>query len=127
MWAERDFTKILLLLNQLPRWSRFVEAYSSDEEEAEKYADLPESDKKEPYFPPLSHYTPEVEVLTNLLDAVQQLTIVTIAANSTKKSSIPKFVPSSRPRTALQRIRDRRKKAKSAERHKRLASALLGQ
>lgn len=59
----------------------------------------------EPPAPPMSSYTPEVERLDGIHDAIQQLIAVTLAAAGVK--NVPKVKPRPRPRTARDDVQHR--------------------
>lgn len=116
LWAERRFDAILTIVDHLPRNSAYMQALTDDDAWAEAVIDLPQSDR--PPSVRLADWSPELEMLTNLYDRVGELIRVTaMAAGSRPKRA----QPAPRPRTALDRVRARRRKAQ----HSLLVSVLL--
>lgn len=54
------------------------------------------------YAPPMSTWSPQVELLTSILDAVRESGVMAVMAAGAKGIQPPK--PSPRPKTALQRV-----------------------
>ncbi len=75
-----------------------------------------------PAKPSQATWTPEMSALANLNDAVQNLTRVTVMANSGKGKQAPQFNPYPRPESALERAITRTR----WEKHEALADRLLG-
>jgi len=103
LWRQRRWRKLLSLIDQLPRASRFMEALAADEDLARLY--LEHADDDEP--PPgerWSDWTPERDGLARVEDAIQLLTR-TVAAVGGAKNSSP-FKPAARPRSAMDDVRD---------------------
>jgi len=121
MWQDRQWRKLLSFIDHLPRNSYYVEAASNDEEHARMLLEASENQPKREYRPPMSLWTMEAEILADIADRVQQLTITTRAANSRKGAKLPKFVPYARPRHAIEPLR----RARRQERHEALARRVL--
>ena len=75
-----------------------------------------------PALPSQATWTPEMNALASLNDAIQNLTRVTVMANSGKGKAAPAFTPYPRPESALERATMR----KRWEKHEALADRLLG-
>lgn len=114
---ECEFRFVLNVVDHLPRNSAFVQAMTDDEEWAAQVLDGPQPEKKPPAVR-MADWSPEMEMLTNLLDAVRELTRVAAMAGGSKPKKTP---PAPRPRTALDRLRERRREAK----HRRVVAAVL--
>lgn len=103
-----------MVLNHLPRASHFRQATADDDEWAEEYLAQERVGKVEPPPSlPMSEFTHEVELLSMVVELLQ-------ATNSNLRvlaheKNPPKVKPMPRPRTALDRARDRRRAAKFAE------------
>lgn len=89
---------------------------AGDEEVAEQM--LREGHATPPASPPLTDFDPTVRALADLYDRVGTLISVVHATTGKKSPPIPPF---QRPRTALQRLRERRRWTK----HRDLVSRLL--
>jgi hypothetical protein len=77
--------------------------------------------KPEEWAPPLATWTPEVGLLADVVDAVNQLRIAFIAANTEKGKQPPKFTAYPRPKSALEKVR----KVSEYERRKAKHDALV--
>lgn len=106
LWRDRRWRTLLNHIDRLPGHSSFSAAVSMDEEHAkmvaEAVANRPKSDEQDERGPALTTWTPEVAMLTNILDAVRSLQHSLIAVNSGKGKSPEHPKPSPRPRTALE-------------------------
>lgn len=115
-WRSRRWRRLLNIIDQLPRDSRYVEAMSLDEQLAERLLDRP-TDRKPPRRR-LSDWSVQVELLTAILDRLGELTQAIAALGGAK----PKKVPSAPvPATAMDRLRNR----KRFEKHHSLVSRVL--
>ena len=97
---------MLDLILQFDRTSKFREAQLNDEEWAREVIDLPQLERNAP--PPMSQFTPEVELLTYIGESLQAVHGALVALGQGKPQH-PRPLP--RPRTALDRIRDERRAA----------------
>lgn len=70
--------------------------------------------------PPISSWSPEVELLADIADELKALRTVLIAVNS-EKGRAPKLKPTPRPRTMLDKVRASHRRAK----HETLANRVL--
>ncbi len=75
-----------------------------------------------PSAPSQATWTPEMSALASLNDGIQNLTRVTVMANSGKGKAAPSFQPYPRPESALDRALIR----KRWENHEKLADRMLG-
>lgn len=105
---SRRFRQVLALLGQLPRTSR-VKAAIMNDDEILAGIDLGDPEEAEDSGPELTDWSMTVEMLASVYDAINALIGVTIQVNSDKRRSMPKPLP--RPRTAIDRARERRRKA----------------
>lgn len=99
LWRSRQYRKLLNLIDHLPRASFYNEALGDDEELALLLADRPMPEPVEH----LSQWTKENELLALLVDRVNDLLTIFIAANS--RQAPPRIAPLLRPSTAIQRAR----------------------
>lgn len=113
---ECEFRFVLNVVDHLPRHSAYVQALSDDDEWAERVIDNPQPERGPSVR--MADWSPELEMLTNLFDAVRELTRVTAMSAGAKPKKVN---PAPRPRTALDRVRARRRKAQ----HNRLVTILL--
>lgn len=104
LWQRRDLRYLLNLIDHLPRDSFFSEAVAQDEDHARMLLAHPSSRGSTAYAPPLSTWSPEVELLTSILDAVQTAGIMSANVQGAK---LPAPKPAPRPRTAVERLRTR--------------------
>jgi hypothetical protein len=76
--------------------------------------------KQQDSAPPMSSWTPEVDVLHTIADRLGGLGYLIRASNGDKQAKPPPALP--RPKTALPKIKQQRR----MEQHKKLAARLLG-
>jgi len=117
LWQQRRWRCLLSLVDALPRHSAYVEALCDDDELAE-YLLTAETSAADRAWTPLSQYTPELEMATNLYDRLGEL-IQAVTASAGARP--PKIRPYPRPRTAADRIRHRR----AQDRHRTLVARML--
>lgn len=77
--------------------------------------------KPEEWAPPLASWSPEVGLLADVVDAVNQVRITLVAANLERGKTPPPFKPYPRPRSALEKVR----KVSEYERRKASHEALV--
>lgn len=118
LWDERRFDFILTVVDHLPRNSAYVQAITDDEEWAEAVLNNPAPDSDTPASVRLADWSPELEMLTNLYDRLGELIRVVAMTAGSRPKRVP---PAPRPRTALDRVRARRRNAT----HNRLVSIML--
>jgi hypothetical protein len=130
LWRERRWTRLLDLIDRLPSHSQYAAAASMDEEHAEMLAEAlaaraAESDDDKNSGPALTGWTPEVAVMTNVLDAVRQVTHAIVAVNSEKGKTPESPKPAPRPVTPLERAMRRAEFQRKKGAHERLVARLL--
>ncbi|MER7331661.1 MULTISPECIES: hypothetical protein [unclassified Micromonospora] len=115
-WRARRWRKLLNLIDGLPRDSAFVEALTSDEQWARSVLDNPPPENQPARR--MSEWSPQLEMLTNLYDAVRENTRAVIASAGGKPG---KVLPAPRPVTALERAR----RARRWEKHRSVVARVL--
>lgn len=95
------------LIDHLPRDSAFAEAVAEDDELAERQVVHLDTGRKR--TPPVSEFSPDVELLAAVYDRLGHLIAMTAAAAGAKRPPKPKPWP--RPVTALERARHRQARA----------------
>lgn len=131
LWRARRWTLLLDLLDRLPGHSWYAATVSMDEEHAkmmaESIAARPKAEKGESTGPSLTTWTPEVAVLTNVLDAVRQVqhAVVAVQAPKGKAPEAPK--PSPRPVTPLERALKNLEHQRRKSAHESLVARVLPQ
>lgn len=115
-WRARRWRKLLNLIDGLPRDSAFMEALTSDDEWAAAVVDSPP--REDLPARRMSEWSPELEMLTNLFDAVRDNTRAVVAAAGGKPSRV---LPAPRPVTAIERARRRRR----LEKHRSVVARVL--
>lgn len=105
VWRARQARKALNLLARLPRQSQYKAALAADDE---MVALLPDVEGGE-YRPPLTEWSPEVEHLAVIADAVRSLPSVIAASAGVKNGpAVPKSMP--RPDSAWERLKAKRQR-----------------
>jgi hypothetical protein len=126
LWRARRWRTMLDLIDHLPGWSWYASAVFNDEEHAAMLAESmkaqAEGGEKPTGAPPQHHWTPEVQAITTLTDAVNQITYVTSAANGGKPSP-PKPMP--RPLSPLEKALKRNEFERRQAAHESLVARLL--
>lgn len=107
LWRGRRWLLLLDVIDRLPAHSWYASAVSMDEEHAKMMAQAIESRREnstaaEDTGPALTTWTPEVAVMTNVLDAVRGVAHAVMAAQHGKKAGEPPK-PAPRPVTPLER------------------------
>lgn len=105
-WRSRRWRTLLATIDRLPSHSYYTEAVSQDPEHArmlaEAMAALPEDDAPaSASAPPLRTWTPEVRVLTDILDAVKRVEWATIAVGSPSGKAPKPPEPAERPKSLI--------------------------
>lgn len=93
LYKERRYKHILALIDGLPAHSRYVQALYQDEEFSQM---LDNSEESGPSAPPLSTWTPEVDMLAKAVDQLNVLTQTLIGVNGGKPKKVQ---PVTRPLT----------------------------
>lgn len=112
MWHSRQWRRLLNFIDHLPRNSHYTQAVVNDEEHARMLVEAMDGQPKEDPAPPMSTWSPEVEQLVTLTDAVRALNLTVQGLAGAKP---PKFVPSPRPRTMMEKARRDQRKRKHEE------------
>lgn len=128
MWRSRRWNTLLAYIDRLPRWSLYHEAVANDPEHAEMVATaMAESGDRDDSGtlsgPPLSTWTPEVEAIVKLTDAVKGLYAVIPMSQGAKNVKQPD--PEPRPKTLLEQARRRGEYQRRKAKHDALAARLL--
>lgn len=118
MWRDRSWQDLLTLIDWLPRNSAYIEAISEDEEIAEQFLKRPENKRARGAAPRVSEWSPEVERLTDIVDRLGEVVVAVVASQGGKP---PRIRPTPRPRTAIDRLRER----KRYEHHKKTVARVL--
>lgn len=107
-WRARRWRRLIDVIDRLPAHSHFSAAIANDEEYAE-FAAKAAAERgetrpgaKSDDGPPLTTWTPEVAIMTQVLDAVNQVRYAVIAVQAGKKAGDPPK-PARRPQTAFER------------------------
>lgn len=111
-WHSHRWDALFELIEHLPRASRYKQALLSDievgraivkaQEEAGKSTEKTEDDT---YYPPLSAWSEEVELLSDIRDGIQSAVQAIIASAGGKPK---RFEPAPRPRTAIDTAKEER-------------------
>jgi hypothetical protein len=129
LWRDRRWRLLLNLIDHLPRASWSQAAMANDEEYAtlvsRSILEGPSVRDDEEWSPPLVEMTPEVVVLSTLVDAVNALRTTLIMANSKPGSAPPKIPPYPRPNTLLDKMVASAKRNQRWHAHEKLADRLL--
>lgn len=132
LWRERRWLLLLDVIDRLPAHSHYSAAASMDEEHVEMVArSIAEANSGDgdsaPSGPPLTTWTPEVAVLTSVLDAVNRVqhAVVAVQAEKGKAPDAPKPMP--RPMTPLQKALERAEFRRRKEAHEALVARVLPQ
>lgn len=129
LWRGRHWKKLLDLIDRLPPHSWYNSSVSNDEEHAQMIAQSlaarkADSDAAEDRGPSLTTWTPEVAVLTNVLDAVRDVQHAVYAAQYGKKAGDPPK-RSPRPVTALERAMKRAEYQRRKAAHESIVARVL--
>lgn len=116
----RPWGQLLRFADGLPLHSRYKAAIHDDIEYAEALAATGALDER-PRPPTLAGFTPEVNALLELTDWVKSLYRLTFGVHS--QTAPPELPPTRRPRTAFDRLRDKRK----LDRHRERVRMMIGE
>lgn len=128
LWRARRFRRILNYVDHLPRHTWYSEAVSLDEEHAEMLAKALAAqgdDGSKRQAPPMHTWTPEVDMLAKVVDAVRSVNHTLAAVNSEKGKAPKPPEPEARPKTALDGIRQAAYHAQRQAKHNALTMRLL--
>lgn len=127
LWRSRRWGTLLAYIDRLPRWSLYYETVANDPEHADMVAKaLAEGGERDDSAvssgPPLSTWTPEVERIVELIDAVKALHYIIPASQGGKGKPPP---PLERPTTLLESARKRGEFSRRKAKHDALARRML--
>lgn len=128
LWRARRWNTLLALIDRLPAWSAYYAAVANDPEHADMVAKAMAEDPDSgsdsgPPGPALTSWTPEVEVLTRVVDAIKALHYLIPAAAGSKSVKPP--APEPRPVTLLESARKRAHYNARKTKHEELAARML--
>ena len=109
LWRARRWRELLSLIDHLPQNTHYHHAVSQDEDharmliEAEKAAKA-RGDEPPPSGPSMATWSPEVAILTTLVDAVKENTYTTVKVATDKGGGAPPK-PMPRPSSVLEKVR----------------------
>lgn len=130
LWRARKWRTLLDLIDRLPGHSHYASAMANDEEYAKMVAEAMAARKKAGEAPPedkgpaLTTWTPEMAMLTNLLDAVNGVRYAVVAVQAGKKAGDPPK-PARRPQTALEKAMRRAEFSRRQTAHEALVARVL--
>lgn len=128
LWRARRWNTLLALIDRLPRHSLYSEAVANDPEHAQMLAEaLLEGEERDDSGvtsgPPISTWTPELEAITRLIDAVKALHYIIPASQGSKGVKPP--APEPRPTSLLEQARKSATLKRRLAKHHALAARLL--
>lgn len=127
LWKQRRFRYLLNLIDHLPRETWYNEAVSNDEEHSEmiakSLAERPESSERP--APPMRTWTPEVDMMAKVVDAVRSVNHTLAAVNSEKGKTPKPPEPEPRPVSAIDKAARAARNAARVQKHKDLTMRLL--
>lgn len=127
MWRARRWRTLLDVIDRLPPWSQYAASVSSDPEHAKMLAEQVSKgagSEKPKDRPALTTWTPEVAVMTSILDAVRQLDYHVCGFKLGKKAGAPPE-PAPRPVTPLQAAMERARYDRRQSAHEKLVARVL--
>lgn len=130
LWRARRWTLLLDILDRLPAHSQYAASVSMDEDHARMMAESlaarkDAGDEPERSGPSLTTWTPEVAMLTNILDAVRGVQHAVVAVQSPKGKAPESPTPAPRPVTPLEKAMRRAEYDRRKAQHEALAARLL--
>ena len=114
--------KLRTLIDQLPSTARLWRAQALDDDLAEDFAKAKEASAGRRARPSLEDHTPEVEKLTQLLEAVEALTTIVRVKGTPAAAGARPPNPHPRPETALSRYLDAQSRAAAVERDEEMSA-----
>lgn len=118
MIRSGKYRKVLNLIDHLPPASHTRAAFARDPEHVAQVLEVVEAQPKKAWAPPAEQYDLTAALLTQLVDSVNQNTVVTALAAGSKQAKIDQMP---RPQTLFDVIQEERREAK----HKEIVGALL--
>lgn len=128
-WRARRWQSLLDTIDRLPGHSHYSAAIANDEEHAKLVAETmakrkAAGEQDEDRGPALTGWTPEVAVLTQVLDAVNAVRYAVVAVQAGKKAGEPPK-PARRPITALEKAMRRAEYERRKTAHESLVARVL--
>lgn len=128
LWRRRRWHTLLTMIDRLPPHCYYAEAVSKDPEHAKALAEAmaaaPGGQDASPKAPPMRIWTPEVQVLTNIYDAIRHVDWTILATNVGKKAPKPPD-PSPTPTNLLSVETKRAEFKRRQAKHQALTKRLL--
>jgi hypothetical protein len=118
LWRSRRWRLLLNILEHLPRTSAYAQALATDEELAERFAELPDTQPRATWSRSHREYTPEVEMLSAVFDRLGEVIRAIAASRGALGKPAP---PAPRPVSAFERVRHRLARRK----HERFAARVV--
>ena len=132
LWRRRQYRRLLQLIDHLPSHSHYTAAMMDDPEhakmiaEAQAKASAAGKGGSGDSSPSLTTWTPEVAVMTRVLDAVKGVQHSIVLANADPKKATPQPPePEPRPKTLLMRESKRAENQMRQAAHEKLAARML--
>ncbi len=117
-WRQRRWRRLLSIIDQLPRNSRYCEAVAQDEQLAEVLLDEPDADVSPKPVRRLSEWSVPVELLTAILNRLGELTQAVAMLGGAKPRKIQ---PAPFPTSVMEKLRKRRRE----KQHRALVALVL--
>jgi len=130
LWRARKWQTLLDIIDRLPSHSHYTATMANDEEYAAMVAKTMAErkargeDTAKDDGPALTSWTPELAMLTNLLDAINGVRYAVVAVQAGKKAGDPPK-PARRPQTALERAMRRAEFNRRQAAHEALVARVL--
>ena len=133
MWQAREFRRLLNFVDHLPANTWYHEAVVNDPDHVRQLVEAEEHRKDQagdegdgkPPSPPLHSWSPEVAKLTEVLDAVRDVSWKVEAVQSEKGKAPKHPPPAPRPSSPLDAARKQMAHERRLKKHKRLAARIL--
>lgn len=128
LWRDRRWLTLIDVIDRLPAHSWYASAVANDEEHAQMLAAQlaarsAAGDEAKESGPALTTWTPEVAVMTSVLDAVRHLAYATVAVQGGSSGEPPK--PAPRPSTAIEKAMKAADNARRKSKHDKLVARVL--
>lgn len=130
-WRARRWQTLLDLIDHLPQNTWFAAAVGDDVEHAELMAKAiaerraAGEDEEGPKGPGLQNWSPEVDLMTKILDVLKNIAYINIMAASKGKANQQSPKPEPRPQTALARETKQSDFRRRQAKHKDLVAQML--
>lgn len=128
-WRARRWARLLDIIDRLPAHSHYSAAVAADEEHARLLAEAmaarkAEGDDEKDAGPAITTWSPEVAVLTRVVDELKSVRYAVLASQLGKKAGDPPR-PEPRPVTAIQAAIKRAEHARRKAAHESLVARVL--